>query len=149
MLGPVGAYQATIAPGEPWHFPRSDSDDSAAREDFKLAALVECLGSPARPLDESSVKAVERALVDTRWTDDDVLASLTFSWEERQVIVEADAVTRLARHATTQKFSPLRSAGEPSGEVVVDVRCLQDPAYRDGGIGSHGRMVIAAAPRSP
>jgi FkbM family methyltransferase len=142
---PVGAYMEAVAAGGAWHFPLSELDESSRCEDGNLAELIDCLGEPARLLAAGSTNALACALASTNWTDGEVLLAQRFSWAERQAIVETDAVARLARDSKGSAGVWSLSASEPSGEVVVDVRCLQDPAYSARGVGGHGRMVVAAA----
>jgi glycosyltransferase involved in cell wall biosynthesis len=143
VRNPIRAYEAALATGQPWQFPPRDSYASGASGDSGLGSLIECLGPREQALGGDSLDRLEGAIVDTRWTDDEVLETRRFSWEERQAIVEADAVARLVRRSIVGA-SP-RSVGGRGGDVVVDTRCLQDPAYRGSTVEIHGRVVLAAA----
>ena len=85
--------------------------------------------------------AVER----TGWTEEESLLAGHPSWEERQAIAETDAIIGLVNgrqddtpNTARQRVLSTRRA------VVVDTRCLQDPAYATRGVGRHGRRVLRA-----
>lgn len=136
---PTRAYAAAVAPRQDWHFPRG----GPAVSDRKFGSLIGLFGPNDAAV--SPVRGAEIAgeLRRIGWLNEDSLLRRTLSWAERQALLEADAVVRLCGRGDQPVPGP---SSEPGAEsiVVVDVRCLQDPAYLHRGVGLHGRSVLNA-----
>lgn len=145
VLAPAQAYAASVKNGQPWHFPRRPVT-ARMRSASSLKTLLDRLGEP-----HSAVGVVHASELDTQldligWSDEESLVAKRLSWEERQAVVEADAIVRLVigrpDDIPTMAQHGRRTFGRPT--VVVDARCLQDPMYSTRGVGLHGRRVLQA-----
>ena len=146
-LTPQRAYEHATRPGEPWHFP--ERGQAPPRPDSPLGPVADVLRPLESPLDPSEAARLRSEVEDTGWADDGSLASRRLSWEERQAVVEADALAQLVLAGQ----SALAHAGGGPGSrgrqvVVVDVRCLQREQYASRGVGLHARSVLRATVRA-
>jgi len=135
---PARPYAACVEPGRPWYFSHESVARGAAAS--PLNDILDEFGSLHESVDASRASALAAAVSAVGWTDDESLLERHQSWDERQAIVETDAVVRLvkARQNGNRRLLSTRRA------VVVDARCLQDPHYGRRGVGRHGRGVLQA-----
>ncbi|MGH3133701.1 MAG: FkbM family methyltransferase [Gaiellaceae bacterium] len=137
-LSPAGAYTAAVAKGEPWHFPRG-KDRTRRRASPSLDPLIRAFGNPYVPLAGRGAMRVAEKIERLGWADEQSLRDRLLSCEERQAVVEADAVVQLVNGVSVHS-----AGGERERMVVVDARCLQDRAYRRRGVGLHAQAVVEA-----
>jgi FkbM family methyltransferase len=88
-IRPTDAYKAATAPRQAWHFPRGTIPRAGS-----LNRLVRALGPSDSAVTISDRSHVEGELDQTNWTDETSLLKKQLSWEERQAVVEADALAR-------------------------------------------------------
>jgi len=145
-LPPPDVYAAAVAPRQAWHFPRGGSVRGGLFD-----GLIRAFG----PIDSAVTAACASDLANELnridWTDEDSLLRKRLSWVERQAVVEADAIVRHAGAPATTS-TPIERSITSNGSrpvVVVDARCLQDPAYRQRGVGLHSRFVLDAMRANP
>jgi FkbM family methyltransferase len=139
---PLQEYLAAISPRHVWHFPqgRGLMPRWSLRRD-PLRPIVEALGPSSAPLTEARARDVARAIEQSSWTSEAALQERRFSREDRLAILEADAIVRAVSARKSHSANPVTKAtGIPL--VVVDIRCLQDPQYRNRGVGVHSRFVL-------
>lgn len=142
---PSSAYAASVEPGQVWHFPRDSAVQPAARATSPLHVILDQLGASHESMDPSRAAAVAVAVERSRWTDDEALAARQPPREERQAIVEADAIVSFVRNRHDNTSSGARRrVSSTRRAVVVDARCLQDPNYRTRGVGRHAQSVLQA-----
>jgi FkbM family methyltransferase len=138
---PADAYAAAVAPRQAWHFPHGGAVRSGLFE-----ALIRAFGPIDSPLTSARASDLSDGIDRINWTDEGSLLQKRMSCLERQAVVEADA---LARYVCAQRSPPSTIAhtiasNGPRQPVVVDARCLQDPAYCRRGVGLHSRFVLDA-----
>ncbi len=143
-LTPERAYAQATAKGRPWHFPRPGG--AHAPTTTELRGLIRALGKEHRRIDVRSASHLADAIDRTNWADENSLFEKRLSWEQRQAIVEADALTRLVAAGVRSAAPSTRGRIGPTEQsrLVVDARCLQDPAYRPRGVGLHAEAVLRA-----
>jgi FkbM family methyltransferase len=142
---PSRAYARSVEAGQPWHFSHDSVRRRAQPSASPLEEIVDRFGSSHESVDGSRASALAAEIERAGWTDEEALLARHLSWEERQAIVETDAIVRLVNgrqddtpNAARQRVLSTRRT------VVVDARCLQDPAYTTRGVGRHGRSVLQA-----
>lgn len=133
------AYRDARREGQPWHFPRAAT--RRRRVHSALDPLVRRLGPSEQPLDEARARRLRRSIEKLGWTDDRSLYDRRLTREERQVVVEVDALSHIVTPPTGAESVRSR-VGRPA--VVVDARCLQDRDYRGRGVGAHAGAVLRA-----
>ena len=145
-LTPQAAYEQTTRAGQPWHFP--ERGQAPPRAPSRLNPLADLLRPFESPLEPSAVSRLRHEVGRTGWADDGSLVSRRLSWEERQAVVEADALAELVAAADSGGD---RAAGAPASSgpmVVVDARCLQREQYAARGVGVHARGILRAIVRA-
>ena len=146
MLPPAQAYATFTKSGQPWHFPRAQSKARMRLGGSSLEILLHRFGEPQDAVDVDRASELGDQLDEIDWSDDESLVAKRLTWDERQAVVEADAIVRLVRGGARGKpTSPqlgVRTFEKPL--VVVDARCLQEPAYSSRGVGLHGRRFLEA-----
>ncbi len=146
ILTPAKAYSEATAVGEPWHFPRAGAAPKRG-DRTPLDRLIRQFGELDVAVDTAAASALAEELARIGWADEWSLLERRLSWDERQAIVEAESVVQLAAEGPGKPFdrAPERVGDPPAPRaVVVDARCLQDPAYRQRGVGLHSRAVLRA-----
>lgn len=146
ILTPAKAYSKATAAGEPWHFPRAGAAPKMG-DRTPLDRLIRQFGELDVAVDTAAASALAEELARIGWADDWSLLERRLSWDERQAIVEAESVVQLAAEGPGKPFdrAPKRVSNPPAPRaVVVDARCLQDPAYRQRGVGLHSHAVLRA-----
>ena len=138
---PRDAFEEANAPADPWHFSVNPSRRSSSREALDPLALV--FASAGIPLAHGDAARVLQELGELGVYDDSSLLDTRLTWEERQAVLEVDAVTRAARLLEGDRGAP-RDEITGNGRIVVDLRCLQEPTLRNRGVGQHSRFVLAA-----
>jgi FkbM family methyltransferase len=86
---PSDAYTAATAARQAWHFPRGRTVRAGLFED-----VVRVLGPDDSAVTPFRAADVARELDRVDWTDDEALLGKHLSWEERQAVVEAEALAR-------------------------------------------------------
>jgi FkbM family methyltransferase len=142
---PTDVYAAAVAPRQAWHFPRG----GAARGGL-FDGLIRAFGPIDSAVTASRASDLANELNRIDWTDEDSLLGKRLSWVERQAVVEADSIIRFAGAPGITPTRGERSIASKGSRpvVVVDARCLQDPAYRQRGVGLHSRFVLDATQAS-
>ena len=146
ILTPAKAYSEATAAGEPWHFPRAGAAPKMG-DSTPLDRLIRQFGELDVAVDTAAASALAEELARIGWADEWSLLERRLSWDERQAIVEAESVVQLAAEGPGKPFAraPERVGDSPAPcAVVVDARCLQDPAYRQRGVGLHSHAVLRA-----
>jgi FkbM family methyltransferase len=134
---PSAAYSTAVAKGQAWHFPKRGA--RASRRATELDSLLHAFGRrPFASLDAGRATRLADAIGRLSWADDASLFERRLSWEERQAVVETDAIVQLVRGVAR---APSAAIGADQA-VVVDARCLQHPAYRERGVGLHSEAVL-------
>jgi FkbM family methyltransferase len=140
---PERAYAYATRPGQPWHFP--DRGKVAKRPDSVLDPLIHALRPFTSPLISAHASRLRHEVDRTTWADDQSLAARRLSWNERQAIVEANALVELVAAIESSDAGVPRDGALSAGPiVVVDVRCLQHEHYRSRGVGIHARGILQA-----
>jgi FkbM family methyltransferase len=140
---PSRAYAAFVDSGQPWHL----SQKPARRRTVTspLEDIFDRFGPSTELVDVSRASALAAEVERTGWANEESLRAER-PWEDRQAIVEADAIVGLV---TARQDDPPNAARQRAVStrpaVVVDARCLQDPGYATRGIGRHARAVLRAA----
>ena len=147
VLAPAQAYAAFTKSGQPWHFPRKTTLRGRVRPDASpLTALLSEFGEPHQAIDVAGAATITEKIDQSDWSDDQSLVTKRLTWEERQAVIEADAIVRLVKGCPDE--TPARAEREArtfsKPVVVVDARCLQEPVYSTRGVGLHGRRVLQA-----
>lgn len=144
-LAPAAAYASFVAKGQPWHFPQARVAGRMRRGGGPLDGLITRLGEPDIALDEARGSEIAEELELLNWTHEDSLIARRLSWDERQAVVEVDALVQLVAMSSreTEVEEPGRTA-TAGPVVVVDARCLQEPVYGTRGVGQHSRRVLEA-----
>lgn len=88
-IRPSDAYKAATAPRQAWHFSRGMVPRAGL-----FQRLVRALGPSDSAVTGSDASHIEREVEQTNWTDETSLLEHQLSWEERQAVVEADALAR-------------------------------------------------------
>ena len=119
----------------------------ASRPDASpLTALLSEFGEPHHAIDVAGAAKITEKIDQSGWSDDESLVAKRLTWEERQAVIEADAIVRLVKGCPDE--TPARAQREArtfsKPVVVVDARCLQEPVYSTRGVGLHGRRVLQA-----
>lgn len=144
---PQEAYAHATRTGQPWHFP--ERDKAQRRVGSQLDPVAHALRPFEAPLNATGASRLRREVARTGWADDRSLEARRLSWEERQAVVEADALAELV---LAKESGHGRSAGEGASSgrpiVVVDVRCLQREQLRARGVGVHARGILRATVRA-
>ena len=137
---PQQAYARATRAGQPWHFP--ERGKTVQRERSQLDAVSRVLRPFELPLDATGASRLRDEVSRTGWSDDESLEARRLSWEERQAVVEADALGELV--LTKESGNARVPARGPSGPavVVVDVRCLQHEHFSGRGVGVHARGIL-------
>ena len=147
VLAPAQAYAAFTKSGQPWHFPRKTTLRGRVKPDASpLTALLSEFGEPHQAIDVAGAARITEKIDQSGWSDDKSLVAKRLTWEERQAVIEADAIVRLVKGFADE--TPARAQREAhtfsKPVVVVDARCLQEPVYSTRGVGLHGRRVLEA-----
>ena len=145
-LGPRQAYSAAIARGQPWHFAQQSGRSRNRRGGASLSGLLRLFGEPHVAVDVNRAAEIAERIDQVGWCNEDLLLARHLSWEERQAVVEVDAVVQFVRGASIGSASLARkptSVGRKPA-VVIDARCLQNPVYATRGVGLHSRTVLHA-----
>lgn len=117
-------YLTATSPGNPWWFPALGAGDVITRGDSD--SLVAQLNSARTRRDQPQPDvAAFRELLKAR-----------DCWEPtlRAAVAEAEAAALLTPRRSTDSTV--------CGDIVVDVRCLQDPRFRTRGVGRHSLGVL-------
>ena len=143
---PQQAYDEAVAEGAGWYFARGSTAGTAAgRTADPLELLAASFGPPGTEIDDARAAVIAAELEQLDWAGEQSLLEKRLSWEQRQAVVEADAVVQLVRRLADQTEPRPPDATEAgSSAVVVDTRCLQDPRFKVRGVGLHARGVLAA-----
>lgn len=142
---PSRAYAAFVEPGQPWHLPQESVRPREVPATSHLEDIVDRFGASHESVDVSRASALAAEVERTGWTDEASLLARHLSWEQRQAIVETDAIVRLVKgHHDDTRNSAWQPVSSARKAVVVDARCLQDPAYTTRGVGRHARHVLQA-----
>ena len=142
---PSRAYAAVVGPGQPWHFSQESVRPRPVPVTSRLEDVVDRFGASQESVDASGGSALTAAIERAGWTDEESLLAGNTSWEERQAIVETDAIVRLVKARQDNTSNGLRRRVSSTGPaVVLDARSLQDPNYATRGVGRHGRGVLEA-----
>jgi FkbM family methyltransferase len=142
---PRDAYAATVAPRQAWHFARGEPLIRGAQRGTLVDGLVKKFGPPDAVVTPARASELEREVNRINWTDEEALLQKQIPWVERQAVIETDAVIRLASGLPASTALERSSLVSTSKSVVaVDARCLQDPSYRQRGVGLHSRFVLEA-----
>ena len=140
------AYTLATREGRPWHFPKRGNAAKRARSPLDLVA--DAIRPFESPLDLAGASRLRDLIGMTGWAGELSVESRRLSWEERQAVVEADALGELvlAKELGHGHF-PREDASGPR-PVVVDVRCLQREEYSSRGVGVHARRILEATIRA-
>jgi FkbM family methyltransferase len=141
IVTPARGFAHAAGRGQPWHFPRDRARGRLRRGSSPLKGILDRFGAPHVAVDAGHAAAIAEQLERTGWSSDESLLAKRLSWEERQAIIEADAIVGLVRRRDDDAATAASTAGPV---VVVDARCLQDPLYATRGVGLHGRRVLEA-----
>jgi FkbM family methyltransferase len=136
---PEDAYRDAPREGHAKHFPRAGATRRVGRS--PLDPLGRELGPPEQPLDRARADGLRLSIEKLGWTDERSLQARRLTREERQVIVEVDALSRVVVPSGGTHDARSR-VGRPA--VVVDARCLQDHDYRALDAGVHALTVLRA-----
>lgn len=140
---PREAYTEATRPDRPWHFP--ERAQARARARSRLDPVVQALSPSESPLDAAGADRLRREVARTGWADDQSLEARRLRWDERQAIVEADALAELVLSGESgHRRSPGEGPVPAQPIVVVDARCLQRDQYRSRGVGVHARRILEA-----
>lgn len=144
--GPAQAYAASVKKGQPWHFASQRIRGRTRRGGSPLNRLIDRFGEPHDAVDVARASEIAERIEQIGWCNEDSLLARRLSWEEREAVVEADAIVQLVRGVSNGSpalaQNPTLVALKPV--VVVDARCLQDPVYSTRGVGLHSRRVLHA-----
>jgi FkbM family methyltransferase len=110
-------------------------EESRRVERSPLDPVARELGPPEQPLDRARADRVRLSIEELAWTDDRSLHARRLTREERQVVVEVDALSRVV---AGDAHGARGRVGRPA--VVIDARCLQDHDH----IGAHALNVLRA-----
>jgi FkbM family methyltransferase len=143
---PQEAFDEAVAEGAGWYFARGSITGSArGRRPDALERLAASFGPPGTEADDARVAGIAAELEQLDWAGDQSLLEKRLSWEQRQAVVETDAVVQLIRRLADESEPRLENAtGASSSAVVIDTRCLQDSRFSIRGVGLHARSVFAA-----
>jgi FkbM family methyltransferase len=86
---PIDAYKAATAPRQAWHFPRGTTPRAGLFD-----RLFRAFGPSDSAVTASHAAHIEHEVKETNWSDETSLLEHQLSWEERQAVVEADALGR-------------------------------------------------------
>src|SRR5262249_5807759 len=145
-LAPEQGYVAFTKGGQPWHFPSTPSKAPFRSGASLLEALVNVFGKPQDAVDGVRASKLGEQLDRLRWADDESLVAKRLTWEERQAVVEADAIVSLVKGCSdgNQSSAHLRVRTFQKAVVAIDARCLQEHVYSTRGVGRHARTVLEA-----
>jgi FkbM family methyltransferase len=87
---PSRAYASAVARRRAWHFPRG----GPAVSDRKFESLIALFGANDTPVTLARAEKLAEELNRIGWLEDESLLRRTFSWAERQALLEADAIVR-------------------------------------------------------
>jgi FkbM family methyltransferase len=131
-------YREALAPRRPYGFPLPGHPwPAAARRDGALSEIRTLLDGDRRA---ATPEAVASAVAATQRHEESVIFGRSLVPAERDAVLAAE-VLGVLRASPRQDPS---SGKEPArgSRVVVDARCLQDPAYRLRGVGRHSEHVL-------
>lgn len=144
---PQEAFERATRTGQPWHFPERGKAPQRSRS--RLDLVADALRPVESPLDPTGAYRLRRVVGRTGWADEQSLDARLLSWDERQAVVEADALGELVlAKSSGHGQSPGMAATSGRSIVVVDVRCLQHEHYRSRGVGVHARGILQATIRA-
>ena len=147
---PSRAYAASIEPGQPWHFSHESvrRRTQSRRHPRSKTSRIGSARRTSRSTSHAPRSWLQRSSGPAGPTKQSLIARHP-SWEERQAIVEADAIVGLVNgHQDDIPRAGRPRARSTKRAVVVDARCLQDPAYSKRGVGRHRRGVLEATRRA-
>lgn len=126
-------YREALATSDRFAFSTVEPREPPASGTAPLSALRSVLQDR-----QFSVDALREAIRETRVHEEAAIRDKTFTADERAAVISAEIVGVL--RSPPDPGTP--GASSSARRLVVDVRCLQDPGYRDRGVGRHSEHVL-------
>lgn len=134
-------YRQALAPGQAYSFTATASSPPQHGGNGPLKQVRKAMEAD---LAGNGSEALAAALDATGHDEEELLLRGGLAPRARNAVVQARLYQRLTAAAPGNKeaFEKYKPAPPGGTEIVVDVRCLQDPDYRERGVGRHAGHVL-------